>query len=202
MYWRQNARFLLTLTLALQSIHFGKGYREKGNKRDTGENVGATVQKPYAKDQATALNVFNDMNRIHESKKQLNSRPMVPFTGLTDSKTLDRHCCQNGGTCILGSFCACPKHFTGRYCEHDERKSKCGPFAHGEWIRKACQLCRCGYGVLHCLSEEIQNCAFREEEEFIHLLSNCPRIQQTMCFLVLPLGYFFTFFCTKLFYPL
>ncbi|XP_048359899.1 cryptic protein-like [Sphaerodactylus townsendi] len=202
MSWRACTRFALVWILALQSIHFGKGYKEKEHHHDSGESADAVAQKHHTYDQATTLNIFNNMNQNYESKKQKNSKPMVPFTGLTESKTLNRHCCQNGGTCILGSFCACPKHFIGRYCEWDERKSNCGPFGHGEWIQKGCRLCRCGYGVLHCLAEQTHNCAVREEEEFIHLRSNCLGLQQTMCFFLILVGCFFAFFCTKLFHQL
>uniref|UniRef100_A0A8D0KKG1 EGF-like domain-containing protein n=1 Tax=Salvator merianae TaxID=96440 RepID=A0A8D0KKG1_SALMN len=194
MHWTQNTRFILTVTLALQGIQFGKGYNEEEHVQDIGENPGSTSQKQHTKDQVTTLNAFHDMNQSYESRKQINTRQMVPFTGLTQSKTLDRHCCQNGGTCILGSFCACPKHFVGRYCEHDERKSNCGPFMHGEWIQKGCRFCRCVYGFLHCLSENTQNCVVREEEEFVHLRSNCERLQRTMGFMISLLSCVFVLF--------
>ncbi|XP_070791757.1 cryptic protein-like [Pituophis catenifer annectens] len=202
MYWRQNTRFILTITLVLQNINFGEGLKKDDDTPDPEGKADDIIQKHSAKERATTLKVFSVMNHSSEYKKQIRSRPIVPFTGLTESRTLNRHCCKNGGTCILGSFCACPQYFVGRYCEHDERKSNCGPLVHGEWIWKSCQLCRCAYGVLKCLSEQRQNCALNKEEEFIYLTSNCPRLQQTICFLILLLGCFFTWFSTKVFYHL
>uniref|UniRef100_A0A3Q3WE68 EGF-like domain-containing protein n=1 Tax=Mola mola TaxID=94237 RepID=A0A3Q3WE68_MOLML len=61
-----------------------------------------------------------------------------------------RSCCKNGGTCILGSFCACPPFFSGRSCQYDQRNRSCGMITHGEWVQKGCSYCRCGYGILHC----------------------------------------------------
>ncbi|NWH76017.1 CFC1 protein, partial [Piaya cayana] len=145
------------------------------------KNVNITAQKQHPKNEGSIINILNDMNQSYESRKQQNSGAFVPFTGITESKKLNRHCCQNGGTCILGAFCACPKHFTGRYCERDVRQSNCGRIAHGAWVLKGCWLCRCGYGTLNCLSEiKHNNCELKSEnEEFTSLYSNGLRLQHT-----------------------
>ncbi|XP_067172156.1 cryptic protein-like [Apteryx mantelli] len=186
MHRGHHVRILFTVTLVWQAIHLGKGREKEEHEKDV-ENVNATAQKQQPKNEGTVINTLSDMNQSYESRKQQHSRTFVPFTGITESKKLNRHCCQNGGTCILGTFCACQKHFTGRYCEYDERQSNCGSVVHGAWVLRGCRLCRCGYGTLHCLSDIMHgNCDLKaEEEEMTRLYSNGLRLQQTA----------FAFFC-------
>ncbi|NXM44335.1 CFC1 protein, partial [Gymnorhina tibicen] len=181
MYWGNQIRILFTVTLVWQAVHLEKGPEKEERKEDV-KSLNATAQKQQPKNEGTFINALSDMNQSYESRKQQSSRSFVPFTGITESKKLNRHCCQNGGTCILGTFCACQKHFTGRYCEHDERLSNCGSIAHGVWVLKDCWLCRCGYGTLNCLSEIMHgSCELKsEKEEIIRLYSNGLRLQQTV----------------------
>ncbi|XP_021237176.1 cryptic protein isoform X2 [Numida meleagris] len=175
MYWRNHVRILFIVTLIWQTIHLAKG-REKEHEKDV-KNLNTTAQKQQPKNSVTIIDAFSDTNQSYQSRKQPNSREFVPFTGITDSKKLNRNCCQNGGTCILGAFCACPKHFSGRHCE----LRKCGSIAHGDWMMKGCWLCRCLYGTLKCLSQNTRDsCELRREEEIIRLYSNGLRLQQTM----------------------
>ncbi|XP_037357462.1 teratocarcinoma-derived growth factor 1 [Talpa occidentalis] len=88
-----------------------------------------------------------------EPATHLRSSQFVPSMGIQDSKELNKTCCLNGGTCMLGSFCACPPSFYGRNCEHDVHKENCGPVPHGTWLPRRCSMCKCWHGQLHCFSQ-------------------------------------------------
>ncbi|XP_037705288.1 teratocarcinoma-derived growth factor 1 isoform X2 [Choloepus didactylus] len=78
---------------------------------------------------------------------------LVPFPGIQNTKELNKTCCLNGGTCMLGSFCACPPYFHGRNCERDMRRENCGSVPHDTWLPRKCSMCRCWQGWLRCFSQ-------------------------------------------------
>nr|CAI15755.1 Cripto-3 long [Xenopus laevis] len=119
------------------------------------------------------------LQHVDHAGKEKISVETIPFIGLTKNHALDKHCCKNGGTCVLGSFCACPKHYTGRYCELHVHNRKCGIVPHGHWVQKKCALCRCMYGTMHCFpSGDCDAKDYVEESQIF--LSSSPRVRSCL----------------------
>ncbi|XP_059827142.1 cryptic protein-like [Hypanus sabinus] len=124
----------------------------------------SNIEKPPGQS-PDSLTDFKQLNIKRRGSNSSVAANVIRFLGLTDSKTLNRSCCNNGGTCILGSFCACPPPFIGRYCELDESRKSCGRFVDGQWVLKHCTWCICSYGNLHCLEVfgKVENCDADED---------------------------------------
>lgn len=158
MFWGDHVR-LLVITFTLLAFPFKEASTKEQSETPPRTGLHRT-SKPQRINDSMAMDALIAINGSNGVRKPQNTEALIPFTGLTDSRKLNKNCCMNGGTCVLGSFCACPKHFTGRYCEYDERKRNCAAnIKHGDWVLRGCRLCRCTYGFLNCLKEALQaNC--------------------------------------------
>ncbi|XP_059844554.1 cryptic protein-like [Hypanus sabinus] len=187
-------RFLSVVIFILQAAGTEAVSGCEGQNCEDKDTSDSAVQKHTEKNHRSSLRHFNHFNKQAEDRKSRSHEAVIPFIGLTDSSRLNKSCCQNGGTCVLGSFCICPKHFVGRSCEYDERIRNCGYIPEGAWVPKNCTWCKCSYGTLHCVRGSQSDCDFKgdlkEDLRHYQLISDGSQLLPIRC-LLLP-GIFLT----------
>ncbi|XP_052509287.1 putative teratocarcinoma-derived growth factor 3 [Budorcas taxicolor] len=113
---------------------------------------------------------------IHHQPSQF-----VASMGIQKNKELNRTCCLNGGTCMQGSFYACPPSFYGCNCEHDSHKENCGSVPHA----RKCSMCKCWHGQLCCFPQSfLPGCDGHVMDEHL-TASRTPELTLSACALML-----------------
>ncbi|KAM6169888.1 protein Cripto [Rhynchocyon petersi] len=129
-----------------------------------------------------------DLRTQKEPTAHLKPSNVVAFVGIEDSKELNKTCCLNGGTCMLGSFCACLPNFSGRNCEHDVRRWNCGSVPHDTWLPKKCSMCRCWHGWFRCFTQTfLPGCGGRVIDEHLEA-SRTQDLTPSVCTILLLAG--------------
>ncbi|CAF1121540.1 unnamed protein product, partial [Didymodactylos carnosus] len=91
-------------------------------------------------------------------------RASYVFKGSDSLTNMESTCnCENGGTCILGAFCACPIAFTGRYCETYVHSS-CAVLKQYHTIETDCVLCICINSLLVCDVLPFGSCRLKSDK--------------------------------------
>ncbi|XP_032887413.1 cryptic protein-like [Amblyraja radiata] len=165
MKFGRASRFLSAVIFILQTAGTEAGC--EGQHCEDKDTLESAAQKHTEKTHRSSLRRFNQFNKQAEDRKFRSHEAVIPFTGITDSSRLNRSCCQNGGTCVLGSFCICHKHFVGRSCEYDERIRNCGYIPEGAWVSKNCTWCKCSYGILHCIKGSQDDCDIKRDLKYL-----------------------------------
>ncbi|CAH7225870.1 cryptic protein [Phodopus roborovskii] len=175
---RHQARALFLMIVALQLVHLGNSYQREPDSAREVSNI------PSPKLPGTALDgTLSNSSGGNGSGEAWLPRDSPPYSRtFGESVVPGSRCCHNGGTCVLGSFCVCPEHFTGRYCEYDQRRRDCGALEHGAWTLHSCRLCRCIFSALYCLPR--QTFGHCDTKDF---LSSRARGSSASCALSVPL---------------